>query len=157
LLSFYQPGTAQPIPSGSAGYFLEYWHLDKNNRVIRFSWITELAITFTPENVEEIMRAGRASVEDRKPNLQYHKKPGVPPGASLGTGQEASQCGVGHSYAAGISGRSGAADGLPSSLSGSLARTRFHKGVEEDDAPRIKRALLATWTVTVLLETRKSG
>jgi hypothetical protein len=70
---FYQPGTAQPIPSGSAGYVFEYRQLDKNNRVIRFSWITDLAIA--PENVEEIMQAGRSSVEDRKPNLQDHEKP----------------------------------------------------------------------------------
>jgi hypothetical protein len=38
--------------------FLEYWQVDKNNKVTRFSWVTDL--TITPENVEEIMRAGRA-------------------------------------------------------------------------------------------------
>jgi hypothetical protein len=38
--------------------FLEYWQVDKNDRFTRFSWVTDLAIT--PENVEEIMRAGRA-------------------------------------------------------------------------------------------------
>ena len=38
--------------------FLEYWQVDKNDRVTRFSWVTDL--TITPENVEEIMRAGRA-------------------------------------------------------------------------------------------------
>ena len=32
--------------------------MDKNNKVTRFSWVTDL--TITPENVEEIMRAGRA-------------------------------------------------------------------------------------------------
>nr|WP_320010304.1 transposase [uncultured Desulfobulbus sp.] len=38
--------------------FLEYWQVDKNNKVTRFSWVTDL--TITPENVEEVMRAGRA-------------------------------------------------------------------------------------------------
>ena len=38
--------------------FLEYWQVDKNNRVTRFSWVTDL--TITPENAWEIMRAGRA-------------------------------------------------------------------------------------------------
>lgn len=38
--------------------FLEYWQVDKSNKVTRFSWVTDL--TITPENVEEIMRAGRA-------------------------------------------------------------------------------------------------
>ena len=36
--------------------FLEYWQVDKNNRVTRFSWVTDL--TITPENAWEIMRCG---------------------------------------------------------------------------------------------------
>jgi hypothetical protein len=38
--------------------FLEYWQVDKKNRITRFSWVTDL--TITPENAWEIMRAGRA-------------------------------------------------------------------------------------------------
>jgi hypothetical protein len=37
---------------------LEYWQVDKNNQITKFSWVTDLEIT--KENAETIIRAGRA-------------------------------------------------------------------------------------------------
>lgn len=38
--------------------FLEYWQVDKNGKISKFSWVTDL--TITKENAFDIMRAGRA-------------------------------------------------------------------------------------------------
>lgn len=37
---------------------LEYWEMQKNGRKQYFSWVTKL--TLTPQNVEQVMRTGRA-------------------------------------------------------------------------------------------------
>ena len=66
--------------------FLEYWQVDTNNRVTRFSWVTDL--TITRENVEEIMRAGRARWKIENETFNILKNQGYNLGHNYGLGKK---------------------------------------------------------------------
>jgi hypothetical protein len=66
--------------------FLEYWQVDKNNRITKFSWVTDLEIT--KENAEAIMRAGRARWKIENETFNTLKNQGYNLGHNYGLGQK---------------------------------------------------------------------
>jgi hypothetical protein len=66
--------------------FLEYWQVDKNNRITKFSWVTDLEIT--KENAEAIMRAGRARWKIENETFNTMKNQGYNLGHNYGLGQK---------------------------------------------------------------------
>lgn len=66
--------------------FLEYWQVDKNNRVTKFSWVTDL--TITNDNAFEIMRAGRARWKIENETFNTLKNQGYNLGHSYGLGNK---------------------------------------------------------------------
>lgn len=66
--------------------FLEYWQVDKNNRVTKFSWVTDL--TITEENALEIMRAGRARWKIENETFNTLKNQGYNLGHNYGLGKK---------------------------------------------------------------------
>ncbi len=66
--------------------FLEYWQVDKNNRITKFSWVTDLEIT--KENAEAIMRAGRARWKIENETFNTLKNQGYNLGHNYGLGRK---------------------------------------------------------------------
>jgi hypothetical protein len=66
--------------------FLEYWQVDKNNRITKFSWVTDLEIA--KENAEAIMRAGRARWKIENETFNTLKNQGYNLGHNYGLGQK---------------------------------------------------------------------
>ena len=66
--------------------FLEYWQVDKNNRITKFSWVSDLEIT--KENAEAIMRAGRARWKIENETFNTLKNQGYNLGHNYGLGQK---------------------------------------------------------------------
>lgn len=65
---------------------LEYWQVDKNNQITKFSWVTDLEIT--KENAEAIMRAGRARWKIENETFNTLKNQGYNLGHNYGLGQK---------------------------------------------------------------------
>lgn len=65
---------------------LEYHQIDKNQKVTKFSWVTDIEIT--DENVYEIMRAGRARWKVENETFDTLKNQGYNLGHSYGLGQK---------------------------------------------------------------------
>ena len=66
--------------------FLEYWQVDKNDRITKFSWVTDL--TITRENAFEIMRAGRARWKIENETFNTLKNQGYNLGHNYGLGKK---------------------------------------------------------------------
>ena len=66
--------------------FLEYWQVDKDNKVTKFSWVTDL--TITQENAFEIMRAGRARWKIENETFNTLKNQGYNLGHNYGLGKK---------------------------------------------------------------------
>lgn len=66
--------------------FLEYWQVDKNGRLTKFSWVTDLTITL--ENVMMIMRAGRARWKIENETFNTLKNQGYNLGHNYGLGKK---------------------------------------------------------------------
>lgn len=65
---------------------LEYWQIDDKGREVRFSWVTDLALTC--ENVYEIMRAGRARWRIENETFNTLKNQGYNLGHNYGLGEK---------------------------------------------------------------------
>ena len=66
--------------------FLEYWQVGKDDRITRFSWVTDL--TITKENAFEIMRAGRARWKIENETFNTLKNQGYNLGHNYGLGKK---------------------------------------------------------------------
>jgi hypothetical protein len=66
--------------------FLEYWQVDKNDKITKFSWVTDL--TVTRENVVDIMRAGRARWKIENETFNTLKNQGYNLGHNYGLGKK---------------------------------------------------------------------
>jgi len=66
--------------------FLEYWQVDKDNRITKFSWVTDLEIT--KENAVAIMRAGRARWKIENETFNTLKNQGYNLGHNYGLGRK---------------------------------------------------------------------
>ena len=66
--------------------FLEYWQVNKDNKVTKFSWVTDL--TITQENAFEIMRAGRARWKIENETFNTLKNQGYNLGHNYGLGKK---------------------------------------------------------------------
>ena len=65
---------------------IEYWQVDKHDRITKFSWVTDL--TVTPENVESFMRAGRARWKIENETFNTLKNQGYNLGHNYGLGKK---------------------------------------------------------------------
>ncbi len=65
---------------------LEYWEVDKNGELMKFSWVTDL--TITKENASEIMRAGRARWRIENETFNTLKNQGYHLGHNYGLGEK---------------------------------------------------------------------
>jgi len=66
--------------------FLEYWQVGKDDKITRFSWVTDLPIT--RENAFEIMRAGRARWKIENETFNTLKNQGYNLGHNYGLGEK---------------------------------------------------------------------
>ena len=66
--------------------FLEYWEVDKDGKLTKFSWVTDIAIT--EENVFELMRAGRARWKIENETFNTLKNQGYNLGHNYGLGEK---------------------------------------------------------------------
>jgi len=66
--------------------FLEYWQVDKQGGITKFSWVTDLAIT--RENAVDIMRAGRARWKIENETFNTLKNQGYNLGHNYGLGEK---------------------------------------------------------------------
>jgi hypothetical protein len=66
--------------------FLEYWQVGKDDKITRFSWVTDL--TITRENAFDIMRAGRARWKIENETFNTLKNQGYNLGHNYGLGQK---------------------------------------------------------------------
>ena len=65
---------------------MEYWQVDKDNKVTKFCWVTDL--TITQENAFEIMRAGRARWKIENETFNTLKNQGYNLGHNYGLGKK---------------------------------------------------------------------
>jgi len=65
---------------------LEYWQLDGKDKIIRFSWVTDL--TITKENAYDLMRAGRARWRIENETFNTLKNQGYNLGHNYGLGKK---------------------------------------------------------------------
>ncbi len=65
---------------------LEYHQIDKNQKITKFSWVTDIEIT--EENVHELMRAGRARWKVENETFNTLKNQGYNLGHNYGLGQK---------------------------------------------------------------------
>lgn len=65
---------------------LEYWQLNQKDELVRFSWVTD--ITITPDNVYQIMRAGRARWRIENETFNTLKNQGYNLGHNFGLGKK---------------------------------------------------------------------
>jgi len=68
--------------------FLEYWQMDKNNRITKFSWVTDLVIT--KKNAEAIMQVSRARWKIENKTFNTSTNQGYNLGYNYGLGQKTS-------------------------------------------------------------------
>lgn len=66
--------------------FLEYWQIDKNDKITKFSWVTDLTITV--ENAFDIMRAGRSRWKIENETFNTLKNQGYNLGHNYGLGKK---------------------------------------------------------------------
>jgi hypothetical protein len=66
--------------------FLEYWQVGKDNKITKFSWVTDL--TITKENAFDIMRAGRARWKIENETFNTLKNQGYNLGHNYGLGDK---------------------------------------------------------------------
>ncbi len=66
--------------------FLEYWQVDKHDKITRFSWVTDLPIT--ADNAMAIMRAGRARWKIENETFNTLKNQGYNLGHNYGLGKK---------------------------------------------------------------------
>lgn len=66
--------------------FLEYWQVDKDDKITKFSWVTDL--TITKENAVDIMRAGRARWKIENETFNTLKNQGYNLGHNYGLGKK---------------------------------------------------------------------
>ena len=66
--------------------FLEYWQVDKNDKITKFSWVTDLPIT--RDNAFAIMRAGRARWKIENETFNTLKNQGYNLGHNYGLGKK---------------------------------------------------------------------
>lgn len=66
--------------------FLEYWQVDKDGKVTKFSWVTDIAIT--RENAFDLMRAGRARWKIENETFNTLKNQGYNLGHNYGLGEK---------------------------------------------------------------------
>ena len=66
--------------------FLEYWQVGKDDKITRFSWVTDLPIT--RQNAFDIMRAGRARWKIENETFNTLKNQGYNLGHSYGLGEK---------------------------------------------------------------------
>jgi len=66
--------------------FLEYWQVDKNDKITKFSWVTDLPIT--EDNAYSIMRAGRARWKIENETFNTLKNQGYNLGHNYGLGKK---------------------------------------------------------------------
>ena len=65
---------------------LEYIQIDKNEKITKFSWVTDLLIT--DENVFDLMRAGRVRWKVRNETFNTLKNQGYNLGHNYGLGKK---------------------------------------------------------------------
>lgn len=65
---------------------LEYWQVDKNDEITKFSWVTDLPIT--DENVMDLMRAGRTRWKIENETFNTLKNQGYNLGHNYGLGKK---------------------------------------------------------------------
>ena len=66
--------------------FLEYWQIGKDDKITKFSWITD--ITITEENAFDLMRAGRARWKIENETFNTLKNQGYNLGHNYGLGEK---------------------------------------------------------------------
>ncbi len=65
---------------------LEYWQIDKDEKITKFSWVTDIPIT--EENVFQLMRAGRARWKVENETFNTLKNQGYNLGHNYGLGKK---------------------------------------------------------------------
>jgi hypothetical protein len=65
---------------------LEYWQIDKDEKITKFSWVTDILIT--EENVMQLMRAGRARWKVENETFNTLKNQGYNLGHNYGLGKK---------------------------------------------------------------------